>query len=271
MSTRITETFVRRAQSRRAALVTYIMAGDPDLAASGDIALALQEAGADIIELGVPFSDPIADGPTIQSAGVRALAQKTTLARVIELVADLRGRGLTIPVVLMGYLNPVLRLGYAKFAQDAARAGVDGLIVPDLPADEADELIAELEANGIAPVQLVAPTSTDERIGYVAGRSGGFLYYVSLTGVTGVRDSLPADVTDRIRHVQSLSPVPVAVGFGVSNPDMARALGRAARGVVVGSAIVKLIEQHGRDAVEPVSEFVRGLRKALDEVEVEAV
>jgi tryptophan synthase alpha chain len=255
---------------KRPALVAYIMAGDPDLDTSAAVALALQDAGADVLELGVPFSDPIADGPIIQAAGLRALEAKTRMADVIALTARLRGQGLTIPVVLMGYVNPLLKFGPARFAVEAAKAGVDGVIVPDLPIDEAGEIDAELERCGVAPVHLVAPTSTDDRVRMIAARSKGFLYYVSLTGVTGIRDRLPDDVTEQIRRVQKLSPVPVGVGFGVSSPEMAKALGRAARGVVVGSAIVKLVEQHGRAAAAPVGEFVRRLRAALDEVELAA-
>lgn len=264
---RLEQVFAGRAHP---ALITYIMAGDPDLESSAAVALALQEAGVDIIELGVPFSDPIADGPVIQAAGQRALNGKTTLAKVLAMVADLRKRGLTIPVVLMGYVNPIMKFGAENFAAEAARDGVDGVIIPDLPVDEAAELDQALERAGVAPVQLVAPTSDDGRVKLVASRSRGFLYYVSLTGVTGMRESLPDDVEGRIRHVQGLSPVPVAVGFGVSNPEMARALGKVARGVVVGSAIVKLVEQHGKQAALPVAEFVRKLRNALNEVEFAA-
>lgn len=267
MTARLESAFKNRNANGHAVLVTYIMAGDPDLETSVSLALALQEAGADVIELGVPFSDPIADGPVIQAAGVRALRQATTLTRVLDTVSDLRTKGLSIPIVLMGYANPILKLGFARFAVQAAAAGVDGLIVPDLPADEADALDAELARAGVAAVQLVAPTSTDDRVRFVAARSQGFLYYVSLTGVTGVRDRLPADVTSQIRRVQDLSPVPVAVGFGISTPEMARALGQVARGVVVGSAIVKLVETHGRGAVGSVKAFVAQLKQALDEVE----
>ena len=256
------------ARGSHAALVSYIMAGDPDLETSARIALALQAAGTDVIELGVPFSDPIADGPVIAAAGQRALVQGVTLRKVLAQVADLRSRGLTVPVVLMGYINPIMKMGFPLFADECAKAGVNGVIVPDLPVDEAGELDAELSRAGIDAIQLVAPTSSDERIRRVAGASKGFLYYVSLTGVTGVRESLPSDVVERIRRVQALSPVPVAVGFGVSNADMARGLGSVARGVVVGSAIVKLVETHGRAAAGPVGDLVAALRKALNEVDV---
>jgi tryptophan synthase alpha chain len=268
MNQSLQATFAKR--GGHAALVTYIMAGDPDLETSANVALALQAAGADVIELGVPFSDPIADGPVIQAAGQRALDQGVTLRKVLAQVQDLRKRGLGIPVVLMGYINPIMKLGFAAFADACAQAGVSGVIVPDLPVDEAVELDGELSRAGVDAIQLVAPTSSDDRIRFVAARSRGFLYYVSLTGVTGVRDSLPSDVVERIRKVQSLSPVPVAVGFGVSNAEMARGLGKVAPGVVVGSAIVKLVETHGRAAAGPVGELVGKLRKALDEVELAA-
>jgi tryptophan synthase alpha chain len=268
VSQRLDTVFAERASARHAALITYIMAGDPNLEASADLAMALQEAGADIIEFGVPFSDPIADGPVIAAAGQRALDNGTTLARVLDTVRDLRARGLSVPLVLMGYLNPILRMGYAAFADRAAAAGVDGLIVPDLPFDEGAALFTELDRAGIASVQLVAPTSPDARVKMVAARSRGFLYYVSLTGVTGVRDRLPDDVVQRIRHVRSLSAVPIGVGFGVSSPAMARGLGEVADGVVVGSAIVSLVATHGQAAIEPVRDFVRDIRKALDEVKL---
>jgi tryptophan synthase alpha chain len=265
---RLAETFENQTRLGHAALVSYIMAGDPSLEATERFCFALQEAGTDVLELGVPFSDPIADGPIIQAAGQRALRAGTNLDGVIDLVRRMRSRGLTLPIVLMGYANPLLRMGPPRFANRALEAGIDGVIIPDLPFDEGAECYDEIRRAGLSAVQLVAPTSSEERIRQIAGQSSGFVYYVSLTGVTGVREQLPDGVVERIQAVQAMTPLPVAVGFGVSNPDMARALGRVARGVVVGSAIVRLIQDHGPDATQPLREFVGRLRKAIDEVEL---
>lgn len=243
------------------AFIAYITAGDPDLATTRRLVLELERAGVDIIELGIPFSDPMADGPTIQAASQRALSRGVTVRKIFAAVKALR-RKTEIPLVFMTYYNPVLRFGPAKFAATCRRAGVDGIIVPDLPCEESSELSAAARASGVAAIFLAAPTSTPGRMRSIARRSRGFIYYVSLTGVTGARASLPADIIKNLRKLKSLSGKPVAVGFGVSTPDQAAALARHADGVIVGSAIVKIIE--GKKAVvRSVSKFASRMARAI--------
>lgn len=255
---RLTHAFERAKAEGRAALVCYAMAGDPSLEQSARLVAALDDAGADVIELGVPFSDPIADGPVLQAAATRALAAKTTLRKVLELASHLKA--LRAPLVAMGYLNPIASYGVAAFARDAARAGLCGAIVPDLPLEESDELREALEGEGLALVPLVAPTTTGERLRTIAARARGFLYTVSVTGVTGARAELPPELAARLQELRGISAAPVAVGFGVSKPEQARALGKLADGVVVGSALVQAAHEQG---IEAAAALVRGLRAAL--------
>lgn len=261
---RIEATFARCRATGEAALVTYVMAGDPDLATSKAMAVACAEGGADLVEIGIPFSDPIADGPTIQHAAERALAAGTTTRDVLAVAAHLRARS-GVPIALMGYLNPILAHGVERFAKDCARAGVDALIVPDLLPEEAGEIAPVLAASGVRTVFLLAPTSGRERIEAAARAASGFLYFVSVTGVTGARKSAPADVGPKLAAVRAASPVPVVIGFGVSAPDQARALGKLADGVVVGSAIVQRIARGGSRAARAarVRRFVASLKRAL--------
>jgi tryptophan synthase alpha chain len=244
--------------------VPFVTAGDPDLVTSGELVLAMADAGADAIELGVPFSDPTAEGPTIQRASERALAGGTTLRRVLGLVKQLRPQ-LEVPLLLMGYANPYYALGVDGFVAEAAAAGVDGILCPDLPPEEGADLYGALEKAGIDGVLLAAPTTTPERLRMLATRTRGFLYYVSLTGVTGARRALAAGVEEGVRAVRAVSDVPVCVGFGVSTPEQAAEVGRYADGVVVGSAIVDRIEAAAsRDAaVDTVSRFVAELKAPL--------
>lgn len=261
---RIAATFERCRAAGEAALVTYVMAGDPDVETSKAMAVACAEGGADLIELGIPFSDPIADGPTIQHAAERALAAGTTPRDVLAVAAHLRARS-DVPVALMGYLNPILAHGIDRFARDCARAGVDALIVPDLLPEESDEVAAALAGHGVRTVFLVAPTSGPERIAAAARAATGFLYFVSVTGVTGARKPLPEEIGPLVRAVREASTVPVVIGFGVSAPEQARDLRTLADGVVVGSAIVQRIARGGGRALraERVKRFVRSLKKAL--------
>jgi tryptophan synthase alpha chain len=263
-SSRIQATFARCQAEGRAALVTYVMGGDPDVATSARMALACVEGGADLLEIGVPFSDPIADGPTIQLAAERALAHGTSPRDCLEVVKAVRRRS-QVPVALMGYLNPMLAQGMAGFLADAAAAGVDALIIPDLLPEEAGEIGAQARAHGIALVFLLAPTSTPARVAAAAKAASGFLYFVSVTGVTGARASVPTDLADKVAAVRKASPVPVVIGFGVSKPEQARALGSLADGVVVGSAIVSRIAQPGPAAARAkrVKGFVASLAKGL--------
>jgi len=263
-SDRITAAFARARAEGRPALVAYVMGGDPDLATSKAVALACVEGGADLLELGVPFSDPIADGPTIQAAAERALAHGATTASVLEVAAHVRARS-DVPIALMGYLNPMLAHGLDRFAAACGKAGVDALIVPDLLPEESGQLAPALAASGVRSVFLLAPTSNPERVAAAVEAATGFLYFVSVTGVTGARSAVPAEIRDRVAAVRAAAKVPVVIGFGVSTPAQARAIGRLADGVVVGSAIVKKVAEPGTRAAraERVRRFVRSLRRAL--------
>src|SRR5216683_2812785 len=248
----------------RPSLVAYLTCGDPDLATSRDIALATIEAGADVIELGVPFSDPIADGPVIQRAAMRARERGTSVARVLETVATLRAET-PVPVVLLTYYNPVLAFGLKAFARTAADAGADGVIVADLPLEEAGPFSAEAEAAGLDLVHLVAPTSTPGRVRLIARRSRGFIYVVSLTGVTGERRELPPDLATQIRTLRLVTTKPVCIGFGISTPAQVAAIGRLADGAIVGSAIVRLVEERAGSPtlVGDVGTFIAELKAPL--------
>ncbi|HEU4367704.1 MAG TPA: tryptophan synthase subunit alpha [Methylomirabilota bacterium] len=261
---RLEATFERlRARGERA-LVVYVMAGDPSLAETERLVVEAERRGADVVELGVPFSDPLADGPVIQRAGVRALARGTSLARVLETVATLRAR-VRVPLVLFTYYNPVLAFGLKAFAQTAVDAGADGVIVPDLPHEEAEPLRAEAAPAGLDLIHLVAPTSTPARVKAIARHSRGFIYVVSLTGVTGERRELPPDLDAQVRTLRLVTTKPICVGFGVSTPDQVAAVGRIADGVVVGSAIVRAVETHtGTPAlVEEVGTLIAALKEPL--------
>lgn len=247
-----------------AALVTYLMAGDPDPATARAAALACAEGGADLIEIGMPFSDPIADGPTIQRAAERALAGGTTVADALALAAHVRARS-PVRLALMGYLNPVLSYGLERFFTDAARSGVDAVILPDVPPEESRPLRQAADAAGVKMVFLLAPTSTEARRRAAAEAASGFLYFVSVTGVTGARRALPEDLAAQVAQVRAASPVPVVVGFGVSTPAQAREVARLADGVVVGSAVVSRISAPGSraDRAGRVRRFVRSLKRAM--------
>jgi len=261
---RLAATFTRlRARGERA-LVAYLMAGDPSLAETRRLVVEAERRGADVIELGVPFSDPLADGPVIQRAGTRALAAGTSLARVLEMVSTLRAQ-VHVPLVVMTYYNPVLAFGLKSFARTAADAGADGVIVPDLPWEECEPLRAETEPAGLDMIQFVAPTSTPTRVKTIARLSRGFIYVVSLTGVTGARRELPKDLDAQIRTLRLVTTKPVCVGFGVSTPEQVAAVGQIADGVAVGSAIVRTIEEHTGTAalVDRVGDFIAALKQPL--------
>jgi tryptophan synthase alpha chain len=263
-TSRLAATFeALRARGERA-LVAYFTAGDPSLADSRRLVLEAARRGADVVELGVPFSDPIADGPVIQRAAMRALERGTSLARVLETVATLRAES-GVPLVLLTYYNPVLAFGVTAFARTAAAAGVDGVIVADLPLEEAGPLAAAADAAGLDLIHLVAPTSTPERVRRIARRSRGFIYVVSLTGVTGERDQLPKELAARIRTLRLVTTKPVCVGFGIGHPDQVAAVGRLADGVIVASAIVRLVEEHANSPrlVDLVGDFIAELKAPL--------
>jgi tryptophan synthase alpha chain len=260
---RIAATFQRLAREGRVGLVTYVTAGDPDLARSAEILLALDRAGADVLEVGVPFSDPLADGPVIQRASERALAAGATLPAVLELVASLRPR-LEAPVVLFSYANPLLRMGVDRFVARAAAAGIDGVLVLDLPLEEAGPFHERLAGAGLDPIFLVSPTTSDERLRRAAALGRGFLYLISRLGVTGARTDLAAEARGLAERVRRVTSLPRAVGFGISRPDHVVEVGRWAEAAVVGSALVERIAAaaDAPDLVEQVQQFVRGLREA---------
>lgn len=261
---RIAAAFARCRARGEAALVTYVMGGDPDLATSRAMALACVEGGADLLEIGIPFSDPMADGPTIQHAAERALASGATPDGVLEVAAAVRARS-DVPIALMGYLNPILARGVDRFAQGCARAGVDAVIVPDLLPEEAGDVAPVLAARGIRTVFLLAPTSDAGRVEAAARAATGFLYFVSVTGVTGARRAVAAEIAPAVAAIREKSPVPVVIGFGVSSPAQARELGALADGVVVGSAIVQRVAEGGSRSARGarVTRFVRSLKRAL--------
>jgi tryptophan synthase alpha chain len=258
---RIREVFHQAHCAERAALMPYLPLGFPTPERSLELAESAVAAGADMLELGVPFSDPLADGPTIQHATQVALEQGISLPRCLDIVRVLRDRGITTPFLLMGYVNPILAYGQAAFCRDCREAGGDGLIVPDLPPEEGGTLERICRANGLALVYLLAPTSPPERIKLVTARSTGFVYLVSVTGTTGAREGLPDDLADFVARVRSVTDKPLAVGFGISTQKQAGQVAALADGVIVGSALVK---RAGRpDAIAAVHQFVRELRLAV--------
>lgn len=264
--TRIGEKFKELRKRGEKALITFITAGDPDLTVTEECILEMEKGGADIIELGVPFSDPMADGPTIQKSSERALAAGTTLPKILAMVKSVRSRSL-IPIVLMGYFNPVFRYGAGKFVADAAAAGVDGVLLVDLPPEEAGEFADMAAAVGLDLISLLTPTSDDRRMKKVARIGSGFVYYVSVTGVTGARENVADSLFEKVALIREKSPLPVAVGFGISDPAQAARVAGVADGVVVGSAIVKLFEGFtGEELKERVRGFVADLKAGLKAV-----
>jgi tryptophan synthase alpha chain len=258
---RLTEAFARAKASGQPGLVTYITAGDPSLAHTGGILRALDRAGATVIEVGVPFSDPLADGPVIQRATERALAAGTTLDGVLALIASVRA-DIRAGIVIFSYANPILRLGAEVFADRARAAGVDGVLVLDLPLEEAGEFRALLESRGVDTILLLSPTTSDERLRKAASVGSGFLYAISRLGVTGVRDQLAEGAEDMVRRIRAVSDLPVALGFGISKPEHVREVGRWADAAVVGSALVNVIAEAGAsaDLDTRVEEYVRWLK-----------
>lgn len=260
---RIGATFEELKARDRKALIPYLTIGYPRLALTPALVQAMAEAGADLLELGIPFSDPIADGPIIQRAAYEALRQGVNLERCLAVARKLRRDGLGIPLLFMGYYNPIFHYGQERFCQECQRVGIDGLIVPDLPPEEAEGLRAACLENGLDLIFLLAPTSTPERVELVASLASGFIYLVSLTGVTGPRDSLPAELESFVARVRARTSQPLCVGFGVSSPQQARRVGEVADGVVVGSAIVRLAGE-SEEPLKQVSSFVGRLRRGLD-------
>ncbi|MGA8073181.1 MAG: tryptophan synthase subunit alpha [Candidatus Acidiferrales bacterium] len=260
---RIARRFAELARRGELGLVAYLTAGDPKLEATEKIVLAAAEAGADVIELGVPFSDPVADGPTIQRASERALKSGTTLAGILALVGRLRQKT-DVPLILFSYYNPILQMGLEQFAANAASAGADGVLATDLTPEEAGEYRAILRARGLDTIFLAAPTSTDKRLERIAAATSGFLYLISRTGVTGTRDALPEELPALVRRARKATRLPIAVGFGISLPTHVSVLGGIADAAVVGSAIVAEIEKAATPeaAAEAVANLIRTLKQA---------
>ncbi len=263
---RIADKFRELKKKNRTALVNYVTAGDPSPDLTADLVLKLEESGADIIELGVPFSDPMADGPAIQLASERALAKGTTLKKVLEIVKRIREKS-EIPIILFGYFNPYFKYGLERFAKDAAKAGADAVLAVDLPPEEAGEFKVHTDRAGLDFIFLLAPTSTGERISLVAKNASGFVYLVSVTGITGVRPDMDYSLEDLTGEIKRVTRLPVGVGFGISSPEQVAKIARYADAVIVGSAIVRIIEKHGgkkKELFDELSGFVSGLSKACE-------
>ncbi len=255
---RLTEAFNKNGK----AFIPFITCGDPDLETTEKLVYAMVEAGADIIELGIPFSDPIAEGVVIQEADERSLKGGTTTDNIFETVERVR-KNTDIPLVFMTYYNPVFSYGNERFLEKAKKAGIDGIIIPDVPFEESEEVRGVCEDNGITLINMIAPTS-EERIEKIAKASEGFLYCVSSLGVTGVREKINTDVASMIQKVRQASDVPCAIGFGISNTEQASAMAKISDGVIVGSAIVRIVAKEGRNAVEPVAAYVSEMKTAAN-------
>ncbi|HEX4039695.1 MAG TPA: tryptophan synthase subunit alpha [Acidobacteriaceae bacterium] len=252
-------------------LVAYLTIGDPDLATSHAIALAAIDAGADVLELGVPFSDPLADGPVIQRASERAVKNGTSLRDVLALAAKLRNERPAVGLVIFSYLNPILRMGLEAFCDAAEQAGVDGVLITDMIVEEAQDYLAALRRHHLAPIFLAAPTSPDERLEKIAAVSHGFIYAISRVGITGAQKSLTTDAEQLVRRLRKYTQLPIAVGFGISSPEHFAAVGEFADAAVIGSALVATIEQAGpRDAAAAISRFIEGVRGLTTETAVPA-
>ncbi len=261
---RIKRTFHNLRKSKKKAFIVYVTAGYPSMPLTEKIVFELEASGADIIELGVPFSDPMADGLTIQRSSEKSLEAGTTLKKILKSVKRIRAKS-RIPIALMSYLNPIYRYGVERFVGDAVKSGVDGVIIPDLPPEESSEFVRPAKGGDFCVVFLASPTSTAARIRNIAARSRGFIYYVSLTGVTGARHDLPAHISRDIKRIKRVTDKPVCVGFGVSNAKQARNIARAADGVIVGSAVINIImnNEGKKDLIGAVGRFVSGISKAV--------
>jgi len=271
---RIEHRFAQLREQARTALIPYVTAGDPEPAVTVPLMHAMVRVGADLIELGVPFSDPMADGPVIQRASERALAHHTSLRHVLDMVRRFREDDADTPVVLMGYLNPVEVMGYEQFAAAAARAGVDGVLTVDLPPEEAQDLVTALRAQDLDPIFLLAPTTGVERVRLISEAASGFIYYVSLKGVTGAANLDVAQVAERLARIREVSDLPVGVGFGIRDAESAASIGRIADAVVVGSAVVKRIEDaqgNVENMIAAVCGLLSEMRAALDRTHAAAV
>ncbi len=267
---RIKGCFAQLKEQHKKALIPYVAAGDPNPDITVNLMHAMVDSGADIIELGVPFSDPMADGPVIQKASERALIYGTSLSDVLAMIKVFREQDNSTPVVLMGYLNPIEIMGYETFAKAAQNAGVDGVLTVDIPPEEADEYVPALKAHALDPIFLLSPTTTKERMQHICEYSSGFIYYVSVKGVTGTSALDTSEVAQRLKIINEVTDLPVGVGFGIKNAETAAAIGKVSDAVVVGSALVNLVEQNAHDTlgndkiIEDISQVLLSMRAALD-------
>lgn len=259
---RIDKKFQELKSKKKAAFIPFLTAGDPDLETTKSLILEFEKRGADIIELGIPFSDPIADGPIIQASYYRALVKGLRVSRVFDMISEIRNES-EIPIVAMVSYSMVYKIGYQSFIERALKAGLDGLTIPDLPVEENQEIFELAGKSDFKIICFIAPTTTDQRMALITQKTQGFLYYISVVGITGVRDKLPEDIIQNIHKLKQMTSIPVAVGFGVSTPEHARMIGSVADGVIVGSAIVKEIEKHTNQPLEKlvvsVGEFIEKL------------
>ena len=254
------ETVFSTLKGKRAALIPFIMGYDPDAKTSMALLEALPAAGADLIEIGMPFSDPMADGPVIQAAGLRALSAGASVSKILEMVRAFRKTNQDTPIILMGYFNPVYRYGNERFCKDAAAAGVDGIILVDLPPEEEGEIRAPLEASGLKLIRLIAPTSLEDRLPMLTQSASGFVYYISVAGITGAKSATAASLKNALHKIRTATTLPIAVGFGIKTPEQAKDVAQLADAVVVGSALVEVLQRSGRDAAVA---FVSSLSAAL--------
>ncbi len=259
MTTRIQNTFTKLKEQKRTALIPFIMGYDPDEQTSAKILAALPAAGADIIEIGMPFSDPMADGAVIQAAGIRALKAGATVSKIIAMVREFRKNNNETPIILMGYFNPVYRYGAEKFCKDAVEAGIDGIIIVDLPPEEESEIRPHLTATGLDLIRLIAPTSGDNRLPLLAASASGFVYYISITGITGAKTADSDALKKQIEHLREFTKLPIAVGFGIKTPQQVSDVSKFSDAVVVGSALVDIINKEN-NKVEAATNFIKSLR-----------
>ncbi len=252
---------IAEAFDNKKAFIPFVTAGDPDLDTTRELLLAMQEAGADLIEIGIPFSDPVAEGPVIQEADLRALQSGTTTDRIFDMVHSIKDR-MRVPMVFMTYINPIYVYGTEKFAKKAKECGVSGVIVPDVPFEEKGEIDAVFAEQGLTVISMIAPTSAS-RVKMIAKEAKGFLYCVSSLGVTGVRAQINSGISELIQVVREITDIPCAIGFGISTPEQAREMASISDGAIVGSAIVKIVAQYGKDSVPHVAEYVRSMKEAV--------
>ena len=253
---RITEAF-----ENKKAFVAFITGGDPDIETTGNLIVAMAESGVDVIEIGIPFSDPVAEGSVIQEADERALKNGCTVDKLFDMIKRVRVK-VEIPLLFMTYINPIFVYGKERFMERCADCGINGIIVPDLPFEERDEISDDCKKHGIYQISMIAPTSR-ERIETIAKEAEGFLYCVSSLGVTGVRSKINTNIGEMINQVKAVSPVPCAIGFGISTPEQARDMAAVSDGIIIGSAIVKLIAEYGNECIEPVKDYVRKIKEAI--------